>query len=57
MPVKDIFTLKMTLNSMLKSENNEESNSKNDNIKIRGKISNIKFALNLSQIVDLHICQ
>lgn len=47
----------MTLNSMLKSENNEESNSKNDNIKIRGKISNIKFALNLSQIVDLHICQ
>lgn len=47
----------MTLNSMLKSENNEESNSKNDNIKIRGKNISIKFALNLSQIVDLHICQ
>lgn len=40
-----------------KSKNNEESNSKNDNIKIRGENIDIKFALNLSQILDPYICQ
>lgn len=40
-----------------KSKNNEESHSKNHNIKIRVENIYIKFALNLSQILDPYICQ